>query len=233
MQKKEKFRTYGAVFDAFTNRKLFELEGKRLFDQLESPIFTGKESNVFTALKDKGRVIVKIYRINTCDFNRMYDYIKYDRRYINLKNQRRKTIYAWTQREYRNLMIARDAGVRVPTPLHRDHHILILEYIGDEEGIAPKLQDYHPMEPEPFFKDVIEQMKKMYKANLIHGDLSSFNILNHNNQPVIIDFSQATTKDNPRADEYLKRDIKNICNFFKKLKVETSEEEVYKQVTGK
>ena len=75
---KAKFKTYKNVFDNFTDRNIFKLASQGHFDYLESPLFIGKESNVFTAVKDNKRVIVKIYRLETCDFNRMYDYIKYD-----------------------------------------------------------------------------------------------------------------------------------------------------------
>jgi len=222
----EKFKTSGGVFDVFTDRLLFVIESKGFFDSLGGPIFVGKESNVFDAnTQEGGKVIVKIYRLETCDFNRMYDYIKYDRRYLSLRKQKRKVIFAWAQREYRNLLIAREAGVRVPTPLHRAHHILILEHIGDKKP-APQLKDANILDPRQTFDDIVQQLKKLYHANLIHGDLSQFNILYHNNQPVIIDFSQSTTKENPRAQEYLERDIRNICAFFRKQGIESDEEEV-------
>lgn len=227
----EKFKTYGGVFDAFTDRLLFKIESKGLFDHIQSPIFRGKEAHVFSAKKDHHYVAVKIYRLETCDFNRMYDYIKYDRRYVTLRKHKRKVIFAWAQREYRNLLIAREAGARVPTPLHRAEHILILEFIGDHDQAALRLKDAHMEDPEATFNDIVKQMKKMYKANLIHGDLSHFNILFHKNKPIIIDFSQSTTKENPRADEYLRRDIRNICNFFKKYGVDAHEQDVYVKIT--
>ena len=73
---KEKFKTMHDVFDEFTNRTIFKLITKGYFRGLQSPLSIGKESNVFTALTDSNdRVIAKIYRLETCDFNRMYDYI--------------------------------------------------------------------------------------------------------------------------------------------------------------
>ena len=66
-------------------------------------------------------------------------------------------------------------------------------------------------------------MKKLLSANLVHADLSQFNILNHNDLPVFIDFSQSTTKDSLRAREYLERDLKNVNNFFKKIGLKEKE----------
>jgi RIO kinase 1 len=199
---------------------------------MESPVAIGKESKVFTAIPPAGKIIVKIYRLETCDFNRMYDYIKSDPRYTGLKKQRRQIIFAWTKREYRNLMKARDFGVRCPLPLAFMHNILLLEYIGDENP-APKLKDQTPENPAEFFQDLIENYKKMYKAKLIHADLSHFNILNYNEKPVFIDFSQCTPTDDPRADEFLDRDVKNLCNFFRKLGLKLEEEKVKKEIIDK
>ena len=140
---REKFKTYKNVFDNFTDRNIFKLSSQGHFDQMGSPLFIGKESNVFTALKDNKQVIVKIYRLETCDFNRMYDYIKYDPRYLGLKKQRRKIIFAWTQREYRNLMKAREAGVRVPTPYTCLYNILVMELIGHDSA-SPMLKNSMP-----------------------------------------------------------------------------------------
>ncbi len=76
-------------------------------------------------------------------------------------------------------------------------------------------------------------MKKLNKAGIVHGDLSAFNILNFNNKPVFIDMSQSTTTENPRFQEYIKRDVKNVCNHFRKIGLKVDDEEVYERVVGK
>ena len=82
---KDKFKVKHGVFDNFTNLMLLKLISKGYMDGLESTLYVGKEANIFTALKDGKRIIAKIYRLETCDFNKMYDYIKYDPRYLELK----------------------------------------------------------------------------------------------------------------------------------------------------
>src|SRR3989339_1666921 len=139
---KEEFKTWGDVFDQFTQRTVYKLITQGHFEGLESPISIGKESNVFSAIKKDGsRVMVKIYRLETCDFNRMYDYIKDDPRFLNLKRGKRNIIFSWVQREYRNLLKAREANVSVPTPLVFINNTIVLEFIGDSSFIAPKLKD--------------------------------------------------------------------------------------------
>jgi RIO kinase 1 len=229
---REKFKTWGNVFDNFTRRNLFELGSKGHFEDLKSPISTGKEANVFSAEKPNGElIVVKIYRLETCDFNRMYDYIKYDARYVNLKAKRREIIFSWAQREFRNLLKAREAGVRVPTPIVCKHNILLMEHIGKGEA-APKVKDAHPDDASAFMEKVVEYIHKMWKAGLVHGDLSEFNILNENEKPVFIDMSQGTITRSINARELLERDIKNTCRFAKKIGVDLDDEEIMKKVTA-
>lgn len=228
-QMKEKWKTWGNVFDEFTLRTLFKLSSEGHFEELESPVFIGKESNVFTAKTDSGRIIVKIYRLHTCDFNRMYDYIKSDPRYANLKKQRRQIIFAWTRREFRNLMKAREEGVRCPTPLAFKNNVLLLELIGDDE-LAPRLKDSEPDDPGKFLDEVIKNYIKLYKAGLVHADFSPFNILNYKEKPVFIDFSQCTSREDSRAQEFLERDVRNVCVYFRKIGLKIDEEEVKKRI---
>ena len=227
----EKWKVRHNVFDQFTIRLLFKLSSQGYFEELQSPVSMGKEANIFTARTKEGVVIVKIYRLEACNFNKMYDYIKVDPRYILLKKQRRKVIFSWVQREYRNVLIARAANVRVPTPFTCLHHIIVMEYIGDEY-VAPQLKDQWPEDKQGFFEQTMIFMKRLYAAGLIHGDLSEYNILNYHDKPVFIDFSQATTTRNPNAQELLTRDIKNVCNFFRKLEVKADEKMVFKKIVN-
>lgn len=226
---KEIWKVWGNVFDNYTIRNLFKLISQGHFEKLQSPISVGKEANIFTAeTKDKKKVIVKIYRLESCNFNKMYDYIKLDPRYQFLKKHRRRIIFAWVQREYRNLLKAREAGIRVPLPLAVLDHILVLEYIGDDY-IALQLKNNPPDDLQEFFDKIIEYIELLWKkANLVHGDLSSFNILNYNGNPVFIDFSQATEVRTSNANELLERDIKNVCVFFRKQGMKNLDEEKIK-----
>ena len=223
---REKFKTYKNVFDQHAERTIFKLISQGHFDGLLGPVSIGKEANIFTALKGKKKIIVKIYRLENCDFNKMYNYIRYDTRYTGLKKKKRKIIFSWCQREFRNLLKAREAGMRVPMPITFKDNVLVIEFIGDEEP-APKLKD---LIPEELYKMLVEDMKKFYKANLVHGDLSEFNILNHREKPYIIDLSQASPLDSANADELMERDIKNIVRFFKKTGLKVEEESLKKEI---
>jgi RIO kinase 1 len=228
----ERFKTLKGVFDEHTERTLFKLQSQGIFDELVSPLEVGKESNVFIASKDDGKVIVKIYRVQNADFKRMYGYIRKDSRYEGLKNHRRQIIFAWTQREFKNLLRANKGNVTVPKVLGWRNNVLVEEFIGDAEP-APPLKDQYPAYPHQFFQDIVHEMKKLYKVGVIHGDLSSFNILNFHEKPVLIDFSQATLIKTPNSEELLERDVKNVLQFFKKLGIKEEPQKILKEITGK
>lgn len=227
---REKFRTFQDVFDRFTIRNIFKLVSQNHFDEdTLSPVSIGKEANIFSAIKGNSKVILKIHRLETSDFNRMYYYIKDDPRFAHVSKKRREIIFAWSQREYRNLLAAREAGLRIPLPITFLKNIIVMEFIGNESP-APMLKDRNPENPEKFFKDVVENIKKYYRKGYVHGDLSKFNILNHNNKPVLIDFSHGTPKRNPNFEELLERDVKNTSDYFRKRGMKIKDENVLKQI---
>lgn len=225
----EKFKIYKNVFDNFTLRTLFKLSSEGHFDDLLSPIMIGKESNVFLASKDSDEVvIVKIYRLHSCNFNKMYSYIKSDPRFQQLKNQKRQVIFKWVQREYRNLLLAREK-INVPQPIAFMNNVIVMESIG-ENSPAPQLKDATPKNIKLFSEKILDSIEQLTKLGLVHGDLSEFNILNHKELPYLIDFSQSTSTKDPNALEYLERDLKNIVRFFKKHNYVIEPEEFFSKL---
>lgn len=231
---KEKWKIWGNVFDDFTIKVIQRLIGQRIIDGIESPVKIGKEANVFTATTESGeRRIVKIYRLESCNFNKMYSYIRSDPRFMDIKKQRRQVIFSWVKREHKNLLAARKVGVRVPTPIASINHVLVLEFIGHDEP-APQLKDMPPKDQEAFLESIMNNLKLLYqKAGLVHADLSEFNILNMDESAVLIDFSQATTIRDHTADSYLDRDLANLVRFFAKYGLKLEVEELKKKIVTK
>ena len=217
---RESFKTYKNVFDEKTLRVLFKLESEGYFEDLASPVSIGKESNVFTARRPDGTyVILKIYRVNVADFKRMYRYIAADQRFEGLSNQHRKVIFAWAQREYRNLLIASKAGANVPVPYAVRDNVLVMEMIGEKNHPARRLKDSKPKNVKKFSDKLIHDVKLFCNAGFVHGDLSEYNILNYNDEPYIIDFSHGINLDAPNADKLLERDVQNLCRYFSKFNI--------------
>ncbi len=217
------------IFDKATLQVLYKLANQGYLDVLNGAISTGKEANVLKGIKDDGSIVaVKIYRIATSDFKKMQYYIAGDPRFNVRSSNKRQLINNWVNKEYRNLTRLRDAGVKVPEAITSLNNVLIIEFIGDGAGNpSPTVKNLPPQDPNDFYEKLVDQMDKFInKANLIHGDLSSYNILNHYEQPVIIDVSQSVVKDHIIARELLERDIKNISFEFSKMGVDTSIEDL-------
>lgn len=230
MKNKEEWKVYGNVFSNYSIRLLQKMSSQGYFEDLESTINVGKEANVFTALtKDNTRIIAKIYRLENCNFNKMYDYLKADPRYMRIACNQRQIVFTWTQREFRNLLIARDV-IKVPKPIAFKDNVILMEFIGNTDP-SPELKKHPPENPEKFFNKIIDNVRKLYKKGIIHADLSPFNILNHNEEPIFIDFSQSTLVDDQRAPELLKRDLKNVCDYFRKTcGIKINDDEIYTKV---
>jgi RIO kinase 1 len=228
-ESREEWKTYKNVFDQAALLNLEKLRSEGHFDELQSPIALGKEANIFTASKGEDTIIVKIYRVENCNFNQMYRYIAPDPRFAGLKKRRRLVIFSWVQREYRNLLKAREV-IRVPKPITVKDNVLLMEFIGRDNELAPMLKDAKPKNPKDFFDKTIKSIKALYDVGLVHADLSEFNILNFEEEPVFIDLSQATTTAHPQAQEFMERDIHNIVKFFKKLGLKADEKEVLEKI---
>ena len=235
MINKEEWKVYGNVFSKHSLELLFKMSSQGYFENLESPVSVGKEANVFTAItKDRERIIAKIYRLENCNFSKMREYLITDPRYVSTTKNSRMIIFTWVQREYRNLMIAREV-IKVPRPIAFKDNVVLMEFIGDTDP-APELKGHPAADPKKFYAKVITNMNKLYSKGLIHGDLSPFNILNYNEEPVFIDFSQGTMKDATNAEELLRRDITNICTYFRKyftIKKDEEEKLYTKIISGK
>ena len=212
-----------SVFDERTVFLLNKLLRNGPLERIEGIISAGKEANVYLAYDhDSKEVAVKIYKIDSNTSKWMRNYIIGDPRFKKIPQNISKVIFLWASKEFKNLKRAYKVGLSVPEPLFIKNNILGMEYIGFESIPAPKLKDIkNPKVPFELFNEILIFIKNLYqKAKLVHGDLSEFNILYHNQKPVVIDISQAVSIQHPKAEIYLVRDIKNVFNFFKKLSIE-------------
>ena len=213
-----------SVFDERTIFLLNKLLVNGPLERVEGVISAGKEANVYLAYDHNGKeVAIKIYKIDSNTSKWMKNYIIGDPRFKKIPHNVSKIIFLWASKEFKNLQRAYKAGLRVPKPIYIKNNMLLMEYIGFGPIPAPLLKDIKdPDNLEDIFNDILQFIKTLYqKAKLVHGDLSEFNILYHNQKPVVIDISQAVSTQHPKAEVYLTRDIKNIFNYFEKQGVTT------------
>jgi RIO kinase 1 len=218
----------GSVFDRRTLMTLYDLASKGVIDALGGPISTGKEANLFYAIKGDVDLAIKVYRISTSNFQAMQDYLAGDPRFGHVRGTKRAIVTAWVKKEYRNLSRAEEVGVRVPHPIAMRDNILVMELIGERDHPAPQLKDVvlDEEEAKSTFDQISEYISLLYhEARLVHADLSEYNVL-YWDGPVIIDMGQSLTLDHPMTRKFLERDIANIARFFQKRYGLGSEEEI-------
>ncbi len=214
----ERWKIEEGVFDKSTLITLSRMMEKGLFNSIDYLISPGKEANVYRAKKGKSYVAVKIYKIETSNFLKRTLYLFGDKRFSQQKLNDRNLVYLFTSKEFKNLNSANKC-IPVPTPYYHEKNVIVMSFLGEDGIPYSKLKEI--VDKEDFYT-IMEQIRALYKCKLIHADLSWFNILK-GDKLYFIDFGQSVPTTHPKADMFLKRDVKNIIDEFnKKFKMNLS-----------
>jgi RIO kinase 1 len=122
----------------------------------------------------------------------------------------------WIAHEYMMLTTLYQAGATIPRPIAHNSHAILMEYVGEPQQPAPALQyvQLAPDEVYPIFARIMDNIELWLQHNVVHGDLSPYNILYWNGQVTIIDFPQAVDpRFNAHAYNLLAHDIGTICTY--------------------
>jgi RIO kinase 1 len=123
----------------------------------------------------------------------------------------------WQEHEWKTLTALHAAGVAVPAPVVSFGSAILMEYVGDPEGSAPELKDLRPdlAEAHDLFAQTMREVERMLFHNVVHADLSPFNLLVWEDRVRVIDLPQAVDpRFNPNAWDLLARDLRNVCTWF-------------------
>lgn len=227
--------TLEEVFDQATFMVIYRFMSSGLLYEVNGVISSGKEARVYWGKTKEGKdLAVKIYLTSSADFKKgMIKYIEGDQRFKGVKKDTKSLFAAWAQKEFKNLEQADYAKVRVPKPIAVDSNVIIMEFIGKKGVSAPSLKEEAPDNPEKAYNTLLTYLRRLYKkAELVHGDLSEYNLMMWKGKLVMFDMSQSVPTSHPLAQFLLNRDITNVNKFFNRLKVKVlSNEEVYRKVT--
>jgi RIO kinase 1 len=97
-----------------------------------------------------------------------------------------------------------------------------MAFIGDGDQAAPRLSevDLDLLTARRVWRELQHEIRLMLEVDLVHGDLSAYNVLWWRERPVIIDFSHAVdTITHPAARELLVRDVERTAGYFRRLGV--------------
>ena len=122
----------------------------------------------------------------------------------------------WADHEFAVLGRLWTHGVAVPYPVQQRGTELMLEYIGDEEGPAPRLTDFRadPALLEELCRQALEALEAFADLRIVHGDLSPYNVLVWEDRLVFIDFPQAVHAQDADGATYLTRDVATLLGWF-------------------
>jgi len=217
----DEIETVEEVFDKFTLEALYHVMRELRLARLYGVISSGKEARVYRAIDRSGReYAVKIYLTFTSEFKKgIWKYIMGDPRFERARiGTTRSLIAIWARKEFKNLQRLFRAGVRVPKPYGVKQNIVVMEFIGRSGVRAPLLKEQPPEEESEALKMFEKIMRNVWlshcRARLVHADLSEYNIMVYEGEPVIIDVGQAVLTDHPNAYEFLTKDLKNIQRYF-------------------
>jgi RIO kinase 1 len=125
---------------------------------------------------------------------------------------------AWKAKEADALHTLHAAGVRVPRPVLFYDGVLLMELVLDPHGRpAPRLVDAHVARDVAgaLYADLRRQAIRMLRCDVIHGDLSPYNVLLGSQGAVVIDFPQVVgAAHNSQAQSFFRRDLENLRRFF-------------------
>ncbi|KAI5168786.1 RIO kinase 1 [Pancytospora epiphaga] len=242
--------TADKVLDPNTLSILTKLQKREKIFDLSGTISSGKEANIYTARCSTSLVskfistnvdeekivpvVLKIYKTSTMVFKDRERYIVDEKRFANFcRNNSRKLVKVWAEKEVRNLKRMEKYGIPCPKPMYLKKSILIMSMIG-EEIPAPRLKDAAVDDWESVYKECIMLLEQLYqKAGLVHADFSEYNLIYHNKRVFVIDVGQSIEKSQDNSNMFLLMDIRNCNDFFERKGVSiNSDVEVFERITG-
>ena len=228
--------TLEEVFDKATLMVIYQLLNSGVLYEVHGVVNAGKEARIYWGKNKEGKdLAVKIYLTASAEFKKgMLKYIEGDYRFKGVKRDTRSLIFTWAQKEFRNLEQAFRAKVRVPKPIAVKNNVVVMEFIGKDGVNAASLKEQAPSDPAKVYEVLLTFVERLYrKAELVHGDLSEYNIMMWKGKPVIFDVAQAVPTSHPMAEFFLRRDLANVNRFFSRLGVKVlSVDEAYRKVVG-
>jgi RIO kinase 1 len=195
-----------------------------VIDEILGRIKSGKEATISMVRRGDAVLAAKVYKDRAMrSFKNNVQY-KEGRKVRNTRTQRAmdsggkfgrdSAEQAWKSAEADALYRLVDTGVRTPAPVMFYEGVLLMELVLDHQGRpAPRLEEI-TLERDAVmgvYCDLVAQLIALLCCDLVHGDLSPYNILLAVDGPTIIDFPQViSAAHNTRAEHFFMRDFENV-----------------------
>ncbi|WP_217184934.1 serine protein kinase RIO [Streptomyces sp. AC495_CC817] len=141
---------------------------------------------------------------------------------------------AWSIAEFEALCRMHELGAPVPYPVQVNGTEILMEFLGDEAGVAaPRLAQVHATREQlvGYYTQIVDIMRVFAAAGFAHGDLSAYNLLVHDERVRVIDLPQIVDIiANPQGLDLLHRDCVNVCDWFARRRVECDAEDLFAEL---
>ena len=229
----------------FDDPGLQELFERGLITDLLWELKSGKEATVYVVEGKEGLAAAKLYidsRVRSFKNDSLYRGSRFIddkriRKAIELRSNTGIQVQniLWVQEEFGQMHVLQQVGVPVPRPiaLSEAGNVILMEFIGDENGAAPRLSDAKltRAQAEEAWRQSVHNMGLILGAGRVHGDYSTFNILWWQERCIVIDFPQVVlVQENPSANMILERDVAGLCRSFGHFGLHPDPVETLKQV---
>jgi RIO kinase 1 len=207
---------------------LESLLAEGVISEIYGRLKSGKEADVFAVCYGDTVVAAKVYKDRAQRSFKSNSTYKEGRAVRNSRSQRamdrgskfgQETAEdAWKSAEATALYKLHAAGVRVPVPVMFLEGVLFMELVRGSDGqAAPRLIDTQldATQARDAYMDMLGQLVRILSCDLIHGDLSPYNVLWAESGPTLIDFPQiVSAAQNSNSESFFHRDARNILGHF-------------------
>lgn len=135
----------------------------------------------------------------------------------------------WIGNEADALTTLETTGADVPRLVASAGNALLMEYFGDAGGPAPQLRAVRldTATATAAWERLVWNVEIFLAHNIVHGDLSPYNVLWWEDEVRVIDFPQRVDpRKNPNAEGLLRRDLGVLETYFRRFGVDADAEAV-------
>ncbi len=184
----------------------------------------GKESVVYNCMsrsgaEEDGEAVIKFHRVGYPSFKKVKEKRDYGTLHFTVLTVRS------ARNEYQALKKLY-GKVSVPRPISWEGNSVLMELIDAKELYKVRLEN-----AEEVLEMILDEVARMYKAGIIHGDLSQYNILVSEEGIWFIDFPQSMEVGEEGFEDVLRRDVENILTYFRRTyRIEKDMNEALKKI---
>ncbi len=186
------------------------MASRGILESMGERVGVGKEAEVYSAVTPEGlEVMVKFYKVGRQSLT------KY-RRTKPLPSEVSFYLGAskvFASHEIEALRRLAGTEVPVPQPVYRNRHAVVMQRI--DGRVLAKVKSLR--RPEVVMEELLRAVGTAFRSGVVHCDLSAYNVMVDQEERIwVIDWPRWVRPDHPNARDYLRRDVRNVLDFFRR-----------------